>query len=273
VRAIPGTGLGLTITKLLTQIMGGEIAARSTLGAGTSFTVRLALSEAMHAPQNVIAPMHIKAYAGERVRILLIDDDPSHLDIVRHLLMPLKFELFTAPDGGSGLALAQECRPDLAMIDISMPDMTGWDVARELRAQQSMPHLKIIMVSANAHEYSPGGGDESLHDAFVMKPIDIQLLLERVGSLLGLKWIHETPLPSPANDQEFNTLPTESRHHLDDLYQLGRIGHVRGIQAKLQEIESEHPANKPFTTHLRTLITNFDLKRYMNVLEAMRKNG
>ena len=68
-------------------------------------------------------------------------------------------------------------------------------------------------------------------------------------------------------------LPSHSRHHIDDLYQLGRIGHVRGIQAKLTEIEAEDPSNTPFAKHLRQLVANFDLKRYMNVLEAMRKNG
>ena len=63
-----------------------------------------------------------------------------------------------------------------------------------------------------------------------------------------------------------------SRHHVDDLYQLGLIGHVRGIQAKLREMETD-PANQPFATRMRTLVANFDLKRYMHVLEGMRKHG
>ena len=64
---------------------------------------------------------------------------------------------------------------------------------------------------------------------------------------------------------------TLSRHHLDDLYQLGRIGHVRGIHAKLQEVETENPTSAELTTQLRKLITNFELKRYMTVLENFRK--
>ena len=61
-----------------------------------------------------------------------------------------------------------------------------------------------------------------------------------------------------------------SRHHLDDLYRLGRIGHVRGIEAKLRELELEDPVNEDFAAHLRTLIAAFDLKRYTSVLEALR---
>jgi hypothetical protein len=64
-----------------------------------------------------------------------------------------------------------------------------------------------------------------------------------------------------------------SRHHLDDLYRLGRIGHVRGIEAKLRELELEDPANEAFAAQLRGLVAKFDLKRYMNVLEAMRADA
>jgi CheY-like chemotaxis protein len=270
VRAIPGTGLGLTITKLLTQIMGGEILARSKLGEGTSFVVRLLLSEAMHAAPDP-SPRYVSNYLGPRARILLIDDDPAHLDIVQSLLMPLDFTVLTARDGRTGVQLAVQHQPELALVDISLPDMTGWNVARELRAVPELARLKILMVSANAHEYNPGGEGQP-HDGFVMKPVDMQMLLENIGTVLGLKWRYDAA-PADASDQSLpEMLPQHARHHLDDLYQLGRIGHVRGIQAKLKEIEAEDPDNRTFTTRLRALIANFDLKRYMTVLEAMRNH-
>jgi hypothetical protein len=98
-------------------------------------------------------------------------------------------------------------------------------------------------------------------------------VLDSIGRLLGLTWSYDIP-PCAANDspEPGSDLPVGSRHHLDDLYQLGRIGHVRGIQAKLREMEEEDVANRPFATRLRGLVANFDLKRYMNVVEAMR-NG
>ena len=271
VRAIPGTGLGLTITKLLTQIMGGEILARSTPGVGSTFTVKLLLSEASNAQVPPPAGI-ITGYEGRRLSVLLIDDDPSHLDIVQTLLQPLDFSVFTAHDGTSGLALAAQCKPDLAMIDISMPDMTGWEVAATLRKTPGLERLRIVMVSANAHEYSLGGA-EYPHDAFVMKPIEMHALLECVGSLLGATWIMEDELQPVDEQHPLGILPSHSLHHIDDLYQLGQIGHVRGIQARLREIEAEDPSNKAFARHLQTLVSNFDLKRYMSVLETLRKSG
>ena len=271
VRAIPGTGLGLTITKLLTQIMGGEILARSTPGEGTTFTVKLLLSEVAHVTRAVM-PRRITGYAGRPLKILLIDDDPHHLDIVQNLLRPLGFIVFSAKSGHGGLALASECIPDVAMIDLSMPDLTGWETAKQLRAtaateRNSRRHR--VRERARIHTWRRGRGARCIRHQADRNGIVARL--RRVAVRLGMAY--EEPAPLITATDPVGILPNHSRHHIDDLYQLGRIGHVRGIQAKLQEIEAEDPSNTPFAKHLRQLVANFDLKRYMNVLEAMRKNG
>ena len=110
--------------------------------------------------------------------------------------------------------------------------------------------------------------------AFLIKPIDMQRMLECLATQLNLEWVYEgASTTGVARETDLQgALPEHSRHHVDDLYQLGLIGHVRGIQAKLREMETD-PTNKPFATRMRTLVANFDLKRYMNVLEGMRKHG
>ena len=275
IRSIPGSGLGLTITKLLTQIMGGEISVRSVVGQGTTFTVRILLSEALYDGEaEAVRPKRICGYRGPRRTILIADDDPVHLELLRTLLEPLEFTVLTAQDGTSCLEFAACQMPHLAVLDISMPDMTGWEVARTLRDRHAAEGLRILMTSANAHEYSPGGDEGPVHNGFLIKPIDLSLLLETVGSLLRLEWRHDSqPAPSAEGPAIAGAPAASCGHHLDDLYQLGRIGHVRGIDAKLKEIEAESPANGPFAAHLRGLVSNFDLKRYMHVLEAMRKEG
>ena len=280
VRSVPGTGLGLTITKLLTEIMGGEILVQSKPGTGTTFSVRLLLSEAKPDALQLAPRKRIRGYTGRRIGILLVDDDVSHLDIAGRLLRSLGFNVFIAPDAARGLDLVGRSHVDLVMLDISMPGMSGWQMAHALRAMPDQQHLKIIFVSANAHEHVPSTDGNRVHDAFVMKPVDVQTLLDRVGELLGLEWLFEPeraepePLLPARNAQDAEpALPENSRHHLDDLYRLGRIGHVRGIHAKLTEMAAEHPSNEAVATRLRALVSNFELRRYMNVLEAMRKNG
>jgi signal transduction histidine kinase/CheY-like chemotaxis protein len=270
-RAVPGTGLGLTITKLLTQIMGGEIQVRSSAG-GSSFAVKLMLGEVRDLKPLPRATHRFCDYAGPRRRVLLADDDPTHLELVQNLLRPLGFMVFMARDGKTCVSLAQQCRPDLAMIDLSMPDISGWEVAQQLRASPELEATKIMIVSANAYEYAAGAGAH--HDLFVTKPIDLSALLGQIGTLLGLTWIEQSVGEhAPARGDATRIERECARHHLDDLYRLGRIGHVRGIEAKLRELELEDPANEAVAAQLRALVSNFDIKRYLNVLETLRANS
>ena len=74
---------------------------------------------------------------------------------MQNLLRPLGFTVFIARDGKTCVQLAEQCQPDLAMVDLSLPDISGWEVAQQLRAMSELAQLKIMIVSANAHEYSP----------------------------------------------------------------------------------------------------------------------
>ncbi len=272
VSAVPGVGLGLTITKVLVQIMGGEIAVRSAPGEGSSFTVRLYLSEASGAPE-ADAHRRIVGYLGPRATVLLADDDPAHRGLIEGLLRPLGFNLFMAADGLGCLELASECRPHLVMLDIAMPGMSGWEVAAALRALEP-PQPKIMMVSANAHDYSRGGDRNSPHDAFLVKPIEIDSMLERIGALLGLRWVYEGDAPVPEEtpvEQTTPRPPARARRYVDELAQLGRIGHVRGIEAKLRELEAAEPESRAFVARLQQLVANFDMKGYVSLLDSVRE--
>ncbi len=130
VRALPGTGLGLTISKLLAQIMGGELLVRSTPGEGSTLTFRLLLSEASHDASQADQPRLVRGYIGPRRTILLADDDPAHLELIRDLLAALGFTVLLAHNGRSCLEMSALHRPDLVLLDISLPDMTGWEVAQ-----------------------------------------------------------------------------------------------------------------------------------------------
>ncbi|HET6160049.1 MAG TPA: ATP-binding protein [Dongiaceae bacterium] len=265
--SVPGTGLGLTITKLLTEIMGGEISVESAPGNGSAFRVRLMLSAASDPVAPVLQERRIKGYAGRRITVVAADDDAAHLDLLRELLVPIGFELHSALDGVACLQSAAAVAPDLALLDLQMPGKNGWEVARAMREMNGR-RTAIIIISANVDEIPKIREFNDM--SFIVKPIDVQLLLAAVQQALGLEWIYEdtiaTIVPEAATAPALPIPP----QHLDDLHQLGKIGYVRGIEAKLDEIADADPAHHPVVADLRALVRNFELKRYMATLEALR---
>ncbi|MGE4481396.1 ATP-binding protein [Acidocella sp.] len=260
--AVPGTGLGLTISKLLTEILGGEISVESILGRGSVFRVRLLLSEALGAEAGAPA-RRITAYAGPRRKLLIADDDPDHVRLITDALTPLGFMVFSAPDGPACLELSQDTMPDLVILDISMPGMSGLEVARHLRAAGGT--MKILMISGNLHDAARQG--DTGYDAFLAKPIDLRALLDKIGLLLGLDWVHEQPKPQIAAPVIPTALPEEDV--LEELRQLARIGYVRGLEARLRELEAADPALAPFCAQLTVWLRGFELKRMLAWLEDL----
>jgi CheY-like chemotaxis protein len=193
---IPGTGLGLTITRLLAQLLGGEVTVTSTPGSGSLFRVRLLLTEApAHAQQD--SERSITGYAGARKTVLIVDDDRSHLDLVEQVLAPLGFTVFLAMNGPDCLDMAQRCHPDIVLLDLAMPGMTGWEVAARLRAEHN-DELAILVVSADAHVLTGGRPGPMLHDDYLVKPVQLPDLFDKLQLLLDLEWVLETPDRAPA---------------------------------------------------------------------------
>jgi len=192
----PGVGLGLTITKVLTVVLGGDITVRSEPGIGSTFTVKLFLNDVPPPVERAPDSLRIGGYAGRRRRVLVTDDDPTHLDLVRQLLQPLGFELSFARDGEQAIAAASREPPDLVIMDIAMPGMTGWEAARALRSQFG-DTVEILMVSANAHDFSRGRQEDDPHDDYLIKPYEIADLYDRIRTLLDLQWT-QAPAKAPA---------------------------------------------------------------------------
>ena len=265
--ATPGIGLGLTITRLLTQIMGGELTLASTPGLGSRFRVRLMLSEAAHSRHVAPLEQRVQGFRGRRLTVLIADDDPVHRGLLQDLLSPLGFILFAAGNGPDCLAMAQQCRPDLLLVDISMPGMDGWQVAARLRAD-GFDQLVIIVISANAGALQRPVEEQPDYDDILAKPIDIPLLLAKISRHLAIEWTaqEETPPPAAIAIARGRLSP----RHAEDLRELGAIGYVRGIHARLDSLEGEVPEQREHIAQLRRLVSEFQLGAFMDALGPPR---
>jgi signal transduction histidine kinase/CheY-like chemotaxis protein len=261
----PGMGLGLTITKLLVEIMGGEISVKSTPGQGSQFRIKLLLAHVADSRPPAKAQERIVGYLGKRKLILIVDDDTDHRELIKEALEPVGFSIISAPDGPSALTIAEECAPDLFVLDISMPGMSGWEVARRLR---EIGHtVPILMMSANIGDQAPRGDDVPDHDAALSKPVDMQTLLNHIRKLLNLRVVTATSAPEySAPPQGIKYASRPDARHIEELMRLGEIGFVSGIESKLDELEAAGNGSIVFINAARDRIRAFDLRGYMALL-------
>ncbi|WP_284944334.1 hybrid sensor histidine kinase/response regulator [Acidisoma cladoniae] len=263
-QSVPGTGLGLTIVRLLTEVMGGEIVATSVLGEGSRFRLRLLLSEAPETLRPSPPALEITGYRGRRLTVLVADDDPSHRSLMLDLLTPLGFTVMGASGGVECLDMAAQWRPDLFLLDLAMPDMTGWDLAARLR-EDSGARAPIVIVSANARELEAAPREGQHHDDVMAKPVRLDLLLDTIGRLLDLEW---TRLEMDAVAVSTEVGEALTRQQLDELRELAAIGYVRGIRLRLDALAEEFPALVPTLEPLRALISDYRLDAFVTALDA-----
>lgn len=186
-----GTGIGLVVTKRLVELMGGQIGVSSSPGVGSVFWIELAstapLSSALpeRGPENDSAPAALPE-EGEPHLVLYVEDNPANLRLVEEIVAFRRdLRLLSAPDGHLGLQLAKAHRPEVILMDLNLPGMSGIDVLRQLRADPETTWIPVIALTANAMPRDIERGMAAGFHRYLTKPIEIDKFTEAINSTLS----------------------------------------------------------------------------------------
>ncbi|TAK77136.1 MAG: response regulator [Aquabacterium sp.] len=298
---VPGMGLGLTISRVLAQIMGGELTVRSKVGRGSVFTLRLGLSAvSVGEREQGVRPAQVVGYDGWRRTLLVADDDAQARSLLRRFLEPIGFTVLEASRGDRCIDILLQEPPDLLLLDISMPGLSGWEVAKRVR-DAGLDTLPIVMVSADAFENRRSQDHQTFHNDFLVKPVDLAQLLEVLRRHLGLQWqladedairaamnaADETPaqaslFPSEESAPTPPAVPAEAAAStasasvpltseiLHELDQLAAIGHLRGLLDRLDGLVGQEPWQADLLAGLRRQARDFRIADVQGTLAALR---
>ncbi|HSH89682.1 MAG TPA: ATP-binding protein [Ramlibacter sp.] len=183
-----GTGIGLVMTKRLVELMGGRIGATSKVGEGSCFWVEFELATAPQLLQLDLdhsAPIR-QAPDGSALRTLLyVEDNPANLELVEQLVARRRdLRLLSASEGNLGIEYARACLPEVILMDINLPGLSGIEAMKILRADPSTAHIPIIALSANAIPRDIEKGLEAGFFDYITKPIKVARFMEALDAAL-----------------------------------------------------------------------------------------
>ena len=273
-----GTGLGLTISKQLVEMMGSSIQVTSTYGKGTRFwfAIELPVAKDWTETATTIDAGKIIGYSGNKRKILVVDDKDVNRAVVVEVLAAVGFECAEAVNGEVGLTIAQQFLPDLIITDLVMPALDGFEMTRRLRQIPELKDVVIIASSASVLKEDQFDSLEAGCDDFLPKPVDIEKLLVRLQKYLQLEWVYESQNPRNQVGSSKNLVSQElvapPEEVLLKIYDAARIGDIEAIEVEAESVKNLDARYQTFSDRVLKLAAEFEDAEIMKLVEVYLNN-
>jgi len=266
-----GTGLGLTISRKLVELMGGKLTVQSIPGEGSVFRVELELPKADSSA--FIAETRnstVIGYTGAKRRVLIADDVAENRFLLTDVLVSIGFEVAEADNGLAAVEKAEEFLPDIIFMDLFMPVMNGFEAARLIRAD--LPHLRTVIfaVSAGTLDEHIRKSREAGCDDFISKPITIEKIIEKLTQYLAIDWIYARIISSEKNItcESAELIEPPAAAELQMLTNSARIGDIDTIRQIAEKLIRHDKQFIPFAVKLNQLAKDFQIGKIRCFLKS-----
>ena len=269
-----GTGLGLPISRKYCQLLGGDLLVESEIGKGSrfSFTIRAKPCLPDSLAGNGEEDRIIGVKSGKLPKVLIVDDRETNRDILFRILEPLGFLVAQAQDGREAFDLIDSWKPELLLLDLVMPGISGRDIIQAIRTDPARKDLKIIVITASVLDEEKESVISLGANAFVRKPFREKEVLDEIGLLFGLEYAYEaggdnTPAPTAFSGDDLvakiSTLPSETLSRLHDSIKLGDLDEVRKIAGEISENDA------PLANTIMEMADNYRFGALLEILGSI----
>jgi len=275
-----GAGIGLAISRRLVRLMGSELSVESAPNQGSVFefeldlpptpeTVELDLPPTRETVEKTEQKPKIIGFHGNKRKILITDDQNINREVLKAILLPLKFEIAEAVNGRDALEKSAEFQPDFILLDLVMPVMDGFEFLCHIRQMPTMTNVVIIGISANVSKQSQQETLSAGCDGFLKKPLEMDHLFNCLQVNLGIQWIYqETAGTEVAKNAEcpppFIIPPIDT---LESLLKSAKRHNITDIQDCAQKIKAFDTEFIPFIQKVEQFGGKYQFKQLIEFLE------
>ncbi|MDM8521403.1 ATP-binding protein [Anaerolineales bacterium HSG6] len=277
-----GTGLGLSISQQLVALMGGELQIKSEVDQGSVFWFEAAFSvmDELLVKETPLAREIVgyqlasstDTHGARKLKILVVDDKEDNRLVLLNLLESLGFEMSLAINGQEAVDQVQTVNPDLILMDLVMPVMTGFEAVKQIRLMPEFKDIPIIAVSASTFKMDWNQSIRVGCQSFIHKPVKIEILFKTLEKYLPIVWQYETKKQSPKDTPPISALLDQPlisppQKELEALYELTLFGNITKVQEKAQQLKTLDEKYIPFATKMEELAKEFEDEAILLLLE------
>lgn len=273
-----GTGLGLTISRSLTELIGGQLSVESIVGKGSIFRIKIIVRKVNNFEKKIFKHYHHTirlAPDQKKYRILVVDDHLENRQLMVKWMQELGLEVQEAMNGKQAVEIWQQSQPDLIWMDIAMPILDGYAATQQIRDQTGGEKPVIIALSAHVTEADRNLALQVGCNDFMIKPFQEKTLLEKMNQYLGLKFIDKVypiegqpqPLKIDFNPEIFQVM---SNSWLNQLSEFALLGSDELILQHLEEIPEEY---REIVNELQQLVNDYKFEEIHSLVESFLKKN